>query len=96
MRRRDFITLVGGSVFALPIAAHAQQSGIPLIGYLGTGSPSASREILTAFHLGLRETGYVEGQNIKIEYMWAEGQYDRLPIDRASSAVRDSCNLSRS
>jgi putative tryptophan/tyrosine transport system substrate-binding protein len=88
MRRRDFITLVGGSVLALPIAAHAQQSGIPLIGYLGTGSPNASREVLTAFHLGLRETGYVEGQNIKIEYIWAEGQYDRLPALAAELVQR--------
>jgi putative tryptophan/tyrosine transport system substrate-binding protein len=61
MWRRAFITLVGGSVLALPIAAHEQQSAIPLIGYLGTGSPSAARELLTAFYLGLRETGYVEG-----------------------------------
>jgi putative tryptophan/tyrosine transport system substrate-binding protein len=78
MRRRDFLTLVGGAT-ALPIAARAQKSGTPVIGFLGTGSPGALQELLAAFHRGLGETGYVEGQNIKIEYRFAEGQYNRLP-----------------
>ena len=80
MRRRDFLTLVGGAT-ALPIAARAQKSGTttPVIGFLGTGSPGALQEPLAAFHRGLGEMGYIEGQNIKIEYRFAEGQYNRLP-----------------
>ena len=78
MRRRDFLTLVGGAT-ALPIAARAQKSGTPVIGFLGTGSPGALQEPLAAFHRGLGEMGYIEGQNIKIEYRFAEGRYNRLP-----------------
>ena len=78
MRRRDFLTLVGGAT-ALPIAARAQKSGTPVIGFLGTGSPGALQEPLGAFHRGLGEMGYIEGQNIKIEYRFAEGRYNRLP-----------------
>jgi putative ABC transport system substrate-binding protein len=79
MRRRDFITLVGGSVLALPIAAHAQRSGIPVIGYLGSGSPEGFATRLAAFRQVLQETGYREGENVAIEYRWAEEQNDRLP-----------------
>ena len=78
MRRRDLLTLVGGAT-ALPIVARAQKSGPPVIGFLGTGSPGALQEPLGAFHRGLGEMGYIEGQNIKIEYRFAEGQYNRLP-----------------
>ena len=78
MRRRDLLTLVGGAT-ALPIVARAQKSGPPVIGFLGTGSPGALQEPLAAFHRGLGEMGYIEGQNIKIEYRFAEGQYNRLP-----------------
>ena len=77
MKRRDFITLVGGAV-AWPLAASAQQPGLPVIGYLG--SPFPDDEYVTVpFLQGLKETGYVEGQNVAIEYRWAENQYDRLP-----------------
>jgi putative ABC transport system substrate-binding protein len=68
----DFLALVGGAT-ALPIAARAQKSGAPVIGFLGTGSPGALQEPLAAFHRGLGEMGYIEGQNIKIEYRFAEG-----------------------
>jgi putative ABC transport system substrate-binding protein len=77
MRRREFIALAGASV-TRPFAAKAQQPGMPVIGFLGAGSPGPLRDQVTAFHRGLKETGYVEGQNVAIEYRWAEGQYDRL------------------
>jgi putative tryptophan/tyrosine transport system substrate-binding protein len=78
MKRRDFIALIGGSAFALPIAAGAQQP-LPVIGYLSTGSPESDDFRLIAFRQGLNQTGYVEGQNVVIEYRWAPAQYDRLP-----------------
>src|ERR1043166_5178871 len=77
MRRREFITLVGG-VAALPVTAWAQQSGVPVIGFLGSRASGDDPQLLTAFRRGLQETGYVEGQNVSIEYRFAENQYDRL------------------
>ena len=76
MIRREFIALAGGAAVAWPLAACAQQP-MPVIGYLGSGPPEPDR--VTAFRQGLNETGYVEGQNVAIEYLWAQGQYDRLP-----------------
>jgi putative tryptophan/tyrosine transport system substrate-binding protein len=78
MRRRDLLLLLGGASMSPP-ALHAQQKATPVIGYLGTLSPGERAPYVAAFRQGLYETGYVEGQNVTIEYRWARGQYDRLP-----------------
>jgi len=78
MRRRDFITLLGCAAAVWPLAARAQQR-LPVIGYLGGASRAMMTASITAFHDGLKEGGYFEGQNVAVEYRWAEGQYDRLP-----------------
>jgi putative tryptophan/tyrosine transport system substrate-binding protein len=78
MRRRDVITLVGGTM-AWPLAAHAQQSAMPVVGFLLIASASSTKDETDGFRRGLRESGYIEGQNVIIEYRWAEAHYDRLP-----------------
>ena len=79
MNRRQLIALVGAGLIVRPAAAGAQQKALPVIGFLGVNSPGAMASYAAAFHRGLSETGYVEGQNATIEYRWAEGHYDRLP-----------------
>ena len=79
MRRRDFMALLGGLATSTPLVAGAQPSSLPVIGFLASGSPEMFTNQLAKFRLGLNETGFVEGQNVRVDYRWAHGQFDRLP-----------------
>ncbi len=87
MKRREFISVLGGAAAVWPLGAQAQQATLPVIGFINGASPGAYAPNIDGFLKGLKESGYVEGQNVRIEYRWAEGRYDQLP-DMAAELVR--------
>jgi hypothetical protein len=93
MRRREFVFLAGGTV-TWPLAALAQQSAKPVIGFLSISSPGPHAPFVAAFNEGLRQLGFIEGQNLAIEYRWAEGQFERLPT-LAADLIRRKARCDR-
>jgi ABC-type uncharacterized transport system substrate-binding protein len=87
VKRRELMSLLGGAAAGWPLAAQAQHPAIPVVGYLNFGSPEASANLTTAFRKGLSEAGFVEGQNVAIEYRWARNDAERLP-ELATDLVR--------
>ena len=88
LKRREFITLLGGAAAAWPLSARAQKPAMRVIGFLGGADPSGYAVLLDALRAGLRDHGYIEGQNLRIEYRWAQGQYERLPAFAAELVSR--------
>src|SRR6478672_6399006 len=88
MQRRKFISLLGGAIAVWPLAVHAQQPALPVVAFVRDGSLEANAGYVAAFRKGLNESGYVEGQNVAVEYHWLEGQYGRLPALMADLARR--------